>query len=66
MAHLGLPAKAFAEKGVKADLNNYLRNTTFETVSYGKMSFDEIGGVKTENNQFDLLKIVGGVSEKVE
>ncbi len=46
--------KALSDRGIGADDNDYLRNTTFHTVSYGDMTFDEIGGVETKNNQFDL------------
>ena len=64
-------AKMFKEKGLQGDqqatidYNSYLRSTAFETVSYGTMTFDPIGGVKTANNQFDLWKIQQGVAEKV-
>ncbi len=51
-------AKMLEEKGVDSgEYNSYLRTTVFDTVSYGKMTFDEIGGVKTENNQFDLWQV---------
>ena len=55
-------AKMLTDKGINTnsnlpDYDAYLRSTSFDTVSYGKMSFDEIGGVKTANNQFDLWKV---------
>lgn len=63
-------SKMLEEKGINTATNQpnydaYLRSTTFDTVSYGSMTFDEIGGVKTENNQFDLWKVSGNKITKV-
>ena len=58
-------AKALSDKGVGADFNDYLRQTTFRTVSYGDMTFDAIGGVKTANNQFDLKVLHAGVVKSI-
>ena len=63
-------AKMLADKGINSDSNTpdydaYLRNTSFDTVSYGRMTFDGIGGVKTANNQFDLWKVVDNRIVKV-
>lgn len=58
-------AKALRDNGVGADLNGYLRSTTFNTVSYGDMTFDELGGVKTANNQFILKTLKDGVVKEI-
>lgn len=49
-------------EGLKAnseelDLNKYFREKYFDTISFGKMTFDEMGGVKTEN-RFNLKKVI--------
>ena len=38
----------------------YLRTHSFVTTSFGTMSFDSIGGVVTENKQYQIRKVVGG------
>ncbi len=58
-------SKAIEDKGVGADYNTYLRSTTFKSVTYGSVTFDEIGGVKTKNNQFDLWKVVNNKAVKI-
>lgn len=58
-------AKALTDKGVGADLNDYLRSTTFHTVSFGDMMFDKLGGVQTGNNQFVLKILQNGVVKEI-
>lgn len=55
----------FANSATYGSVSEYIDNSEFETVSFGKMKFDRIGGVDTANNQFDLFRIKGGVAEKV-
>ncbi len=52
-------AKALADK--PADLNSYMRKTTFDTVSYDKVTFDALGGVSTPENYFVMKQIRKGV-----
>jgi branched-chain amino acid transport system substrate-binding protein len=54
-----------ANSAKHSSVSEYIDNSDFETVSFGKMKFDRIGGVDTANNQFDLFRIKGGVAEKV-
>lgn len=59
--------KMFAQmwKENPADTNAWMRKTTFNTVSFGKMTFDEIGGVKTDNNYFTIKQVQNGVAVDV-
>lgn len=58
-------AKMLKDKGLNADYNGYLRSTTFKSAAYGDMMFDELGGVKTENNQFNLWKVIDSKAIKL-
>ncbi len=59
-------ARMLEEKGLNAsDYDTYLLTTTFDSVSYGSMTFDDIRGVKTANNQYDLWKIQNNKAVKV-
>lgn len=51
---------AKALKDNPADLDSYMRSTTFDTVSYGKVSFDEIGGISTTEDYFVMKQIKDG------
>ncbi len=43
-----------------ADTALYMRKTSFETVTYGKISFDEIGGIIADTAAITTKKISGG------
>lgn len=58
-------ARMLNENGLGVDQNAYLRATKFKSVGYGEMTFDEIGGIKTENNQFNLWKVTANKALKV-
>ncbi len=38
----------------------YLKSTTFHTVSFGKVSFDSIGGIATQNKQYQVHTVSNG------
>jgi branched-chain amino acid transport system substrate-binding protein len=42
------------------DVVGYIKKKTFDTVSFGKITFDQIGGVVTENKQYDVKEVVDG------
>ncbi len=58
-------AKMLSEGVSRGEYDSYLQTHSFDTVSYGQMTFDEIGGVKTANNQFDLWRVEGDRAVKV-
>ncbi len=43
------------------DIDKYMRSRTFKTVSYGEVTFDDIGGITTNENYFTIKQIQGGV-----
>lgn len=53
-------AKALKDK--PADLNSYMRATKFATVSYGEVTFDEIGGISTLESYFVIKQVQGGAT----
>ncbi|MDB5254307.1 MAG: putative high-affinity branched-chain amino acid transporter, amino acid-binding protein [Parcubacteria group bacterium] len=53
-------AKALEDE--PADLNSYMRQTKFKTVSYGTVTFDEIGGIETPEDYFVMKQIKNGVA----
>lgn len=58
--------QALRTKKENQSFDSYLRTGRFDTATYGKITFDQIGGVKTDNNQFDLFKVQNGLSHKIE
>ncbi len=42
-----------------SDLTKYMRDTEFDTVTYGKIAFDEIGGVVADKTAITMKQIVG-------
>src|SRR3989338_5394920 len=44
----------------------YVRSHSFDTVSYGKATFDNIGGIVIKSNQFDLFTVENNQSKKIE
>ena len=55
--------KVFAEywKENPEDINRFMLNTSFDTVTFGKIGFDEFGGVKSDNNSFVIKQIKNGI-----
>ncbi|MFA5838645.1 MAG: ABC transporter substrate-binding protein [Candidatus Paceibacterota bacterium] len=53
---------AKAVKDNPSDLDLYMRKTKFDTVSYGTVTFDTIGGITTLENYFVMKQIKNGVS----
>lgn len=53
-------AKYLEEKPKNKDSDNYMRNTTFPTLTYGPITFDDIGGIVTKNRAISMKKIIGG------
>ncbi|MDB5259331.1 MAG: Extracellular ligand-binding receptor [Candidatus Taylorbacteria bacterium] len=59
-------AKMLEDEGLDSKgYDAYLRSHEFDTVSYGNMTFDAIGGVQSSNNQFDLWQIRNNKAIKV-
>jgi hypothetical protein len=56
---------AQALKDHPSDLNSYMRTTTFDTVSYGKVTFDTIGGISTPEDYFVMKQIKNGQAVEV-
>jgi branched-chain amino acid transport system substrate-binding protein len=52
---------AKALKDNPTDLNSYMRQTKFDTVSYGTVTFDALGGVATPESYFVMKQIKNGV-----
>jgi branched-chain amino acid transport system substrate-binding protein len=44
------------------DINKYMRSRIFDSVSYGKVSFDEIGGIVSDTKYFVLKQIKKGIA----
>ncbi len=42
------------------DIDAYMRSTQFDTVSYGKATFDRIGGIATPTNYFTIKRVENG------
>ncbi len=42
------------------NLNTYMKSTTFDTITYGKIKFDEIGGVVSDTSAITIKKISAG------
>lgn len=42
------------------NLDEFMRKTTFNTASYGKVTFDAIGGVQAKENYFEMKQVVDG------
>lgn len=42
------------------NIDAFMRSTTFDTASYGKATFDAIGGVQSKENYFEIKQIVEG------
>lgn len=51
-------AQALADQ--PKDMDQYMRSTSFKTVSYGQVSFDEIGGIKAPENYFTIKQVQDG------
>lgn len=52
------------EKALKdkpSDLNSYMRRTKFDTVSYGTVTFDALGGITTPESYFVMKQVKSGV-----
>jgi branched-chain amino acid transport system substrate-binding protein len=47
-------------KDKPADVDVYMRSHTFETVSYGKVTFDELGGIVSQDNYFTIKQVKDG------
>ncbi len=52
---------AKALKDNPTDLNSYMRQTKFNTVSYGTVTFDALGGITTPESYFVMKQIKNGV-----
>lgn len=50
-----------ALKDNPSDLNSYMRKTKFDTVSYGTVTFDALGGITTPESYFVMKQIRNGV-----
>jgi len=53
-------AQTFENKKSGQSDAEYIDTNIFDAVSYGKIGFDDIGGVTTENQQYDLFQLVDG------
>ncbi len=58
-------AAMLRDKGIDTNYNSYLRSQPFHGAAYGTFTFDAIGGVQADNNQFDLFKITNNNAEKI-
>lgn len=47
------------------DIDKYMRSRTFKTVSYGEVTFDDIGGITTTENYFTIKQIQNGAPADV-
>lgn len=56
---------ALAEVGDPSLIDEYISEATFQTVSFGIMSFDGIGGVSTSGQQYDLFQLNNGTVQEV-
>ncbi len=48
-----------------SDVSSYMKKTTFGTITYGDISFDEIGGVVSNRSAILMKQISGGISTKI-
>lgn len=53
-------SRAAADKPV--DLDKYMHGTNFKTVGYGNITFDELGGITTPENYYEMRQVKGGKS----
>lgn len=44
------------------NIDSYMRSTTFNTVTYGEVTFDAIGGISTPSNTFTIQQIKNGIA----
>lgn len=58
-------ARAISQKEPRESFDEYMRRNTFDSVSYGQLKFDNLGGVDTQNSQFDLFRFEKGESYKI-
>lgn len=42
------------------NIDSYMRSRSFDTVSYGTVTFDELGGIKTDAKYFVMKQVSGG------
>lgn len=42
------------------DVDTFFKNNSFDTVSYGKTTFDELGGVSPKQDYFEMKQIING------
>lgn len=47
------------------DISHYMRNTKFDTVSYGQVMFDDLNGITAPVNYFVINKIEAGIPVQV-
>ncbi|HEX7724393.1 MAG TPA: ABC transporter substrate-binding protein [Candidatus Paceibacterota bacterium] len=48
-------------KDAPADISGYMRSRTFDTMSYGRVTFDSLGGIQTDTKYFVMKQITNGV-----
>jgi branched-chain amino acid transport system substrate-binding protein len=51
---------AEVSKKTPENIDAFMRSTTFDTASYGKVIFDAIGGVQSKENYFEIKQVVDG------
>lgn len=54
-------AQMLSEKEENETYSDYLRSHTFNTETFGDITFDELGGVVSEKQQYTIQKVVDGV-----
>lgn len=47
------------------NISDYMRSRSFDTVSYGKITFDELGGVMAEEDYFTIKQVKNGEAVEV-
>lgn len=52
-------------KNSPKDINSYMRSRTFDTVSYGQVTFDRLGGIQTDAKYFVIKRINDGKAVEV-
>ena len=57
--------RVISQKDSVKTFDDYIRSNTFDSVSYGQLKFDSLGGVETQSNQFDLFWFEKGESQKI-